>query len=146
MTQVSVEITNEKDLSEISRIYTELLQVTDDFLQRAAVDAPGEDDVAIFCERRAALLTVLQPLICRQQEWLDNCERATLSETVVERVDAQLEQMRQLEKVNTRLEERIALLRTHLDLLLGQVRSGKKALSGYGKGPKDPPRFCRGTV
>ena len=142
----NVVINIEKDLSEISRIYSELLQVTDDFWQRTEEIAPGEEDVAFFCERRSGLLTDVQPLIGRQQKWLANCERATLSESVVASVDAQLEQMRQLENVSARLMERIALHRSDLDLQLGQVRSGKKALSGYGKGPKDPPRFCRGTV
>jgi len=137
---------NEKDLPEISRIYAELLQVTGDFLRQADRATPSEEDVVVFCECRAGLLKGLQPLVDRQQQWLAQSDRAALTESVVNAVDAQLEQMRELEEVSARLMERIALRRSDLDQQLGQVRSGKKALSGYGKGPKRPPRFCRGTV
>ncbi len=139
-------VANEEDLPEISRVYAELLQVTGDFLRQADAATPSEEDVAGFCERRAGLLKGLQPLVERQQEWLAQCNRATLAESVVNAVDAQLEQMRELEEVSARLMGRIALCRSDLAQQLGQVRSGKKALSGYGKGPKKPPRFCRGTV
>ena len=137
---------NEEELPEISSIYTELLQVTVGFLRQAEEGSPSEGEVTVFCERRAGLLECLQPLVARQQKWLAGCDRATLAESVVNGVDAQLEQMRQLEEVSAQLMERIALCRSDLDRQLGQVRSGKKALAGYGKGPKAPPRFCRGSV
>ena len=136
----------EDDLPEISLVYTELLQITGDFLRQADETSPSEEDVAGFLQCRAGLVERLQPLISRQQEWLAQCDQATLAESVVNGVDAQLEQMRQLEELSSQLMERVALLRSDLDQQLGQVRSGKKALAGYGKGPKKPPRFCSGSV
>ena len=146
MTRGSVVVGNQEDLPEISRIYTELLQVTGGFLRQTEEVSPSEEEVAVFCECRAGLLKRLQPLVDRQHKWLAGSDRSTLAESVVNGVDAQLEQMRQLEEVSARLMERIALCRSDLGKQLGQVRSGKKALAGYGKGPKAPPQFCRGSV
>ena len=146
MNQGYLVVGNEEDLPEISRVYAELLQVTGEFLRQTEADVPSAEDVAGFCERRAGLLKWLQPLVDRQQEWLPRCDRTTLAASVVAAIDNQFEQMRQLEEMGVRLMERLAGCRSDLDEQLGQVRSGKKALSGYGKGPKAPPRFCRGTV
>ncbi len=146
MSQGNVVAVNEEDLLAINRVYAELLQITGDFLRQANDTVPSDKEVAGFCERRAGLLRDLQPLVERQRQWLLVTDRATLSESVVARVDAQLEQMRQLEDVGAQLLEKITLYRADFEEQLGQVRSGKKALSGYGKGPKIPPRFCRGTV
>lgn len=146
MSQGNAVAVNDEDLLAIGRLYAELLQITGDFLQETKDDVPSDKEVAGFCERRAELLKHLQPLVVRQREWLLVTDRATLSESVVARVDAQLELMRQLEDVGEQLLEKITLYRADFEEQLGQVRSGKKALSGYGKGPKIPPRFCRGTV
>lgn len=138
---------SEKDLRAIAGVYADLLQVSSDFLRQAQDIAKiSEDDVVSFRERRALLLKELRPLVERQQKWLAQSERATLAEPIVKGVDAQLEQMRQLEEINMQLMERISLCRSDLVQMLGEVRMGKKVLSGYGRAPKQPSRFCRGTV
>lgn len=139
-------VDSEENLSKIGHIYTELLQVSGDFLRQIEKSVPSEEDVVGFREHRGGLLKGLQPLVEWQRQWLAQCDRATLPESIVQCVDAQLEQMRQLEDVNAKLMERVALCKADFDKQIGEVRIGKKALSGYGQGPKKPPRFCRGSV
>lgn len=139
-------IGNLRDLPEIASIYGELLQVTGDFLQHTELVAPTEEDVAVFSGRRAGLLRALRPLVERQQGWLGQCDRAGLDDSVVQKIDAQLAQMQRLDALDAQLMERIAQRRDDLGRQLGEVRSGKKVLTGYGKAPKKAPRFCSGSV